>query len=250
MNQKVRELEGVEALFVQPASHDAGTAIGAALQAHRIYEPSTEIEPLANYYLGPDGHAEWPTAASNTVYKKASDKPDPIAVAELLFDGKILAVCRGRSEFGPRALGNRSILAMASDPFLRDRINEEIKRREDFRPFAPVILEQFAEDYFVDCKCSPYMTMTFTATERALQDIPSAIHVDGTARVQTVNAAQNAFLFDVLTEFYKISGVPALLNTSLNIAGDTMALTIEDAWGTFVDGNIDAIVTDAGIVFR
>jgi len=250
MNQKIRELEGVESLFVQPASHDAGTAIGAALQAHRSHEPSTEVQPLLTYYLGPDCHPEWPAAASNSVYKKVSDKPNPNLVAELLFDGKILAVCRGRSEFGPRALGNRSILAMASDPFVRDRINDEIKKREDFRPFAPVILEQFAGDYFVDCECSPHMTMTFTATEKALNDIPSAVHVDGTARVQTVNAAQNAFLFDVLTEFYKISGVPALLNTSLNIAGDTMALTIDDAWGTFVEGNIDAIVIDAGIVCR
>ena len=250
MNQKIRELEGVDSLFVQPASHDAGTAVGAALQAHKHHDPFSEIQPLETYYLGPDCRHGWPVEAFNGGYKKVCDTPDPNIVARLLYEGKILAICRGRSEFGPRALGNRSILAMASDPLIGKRINDEIKNREDFRPFAPVILEQFASDYFIDCKCSPFMTMTFTATVKALQNIPGAIHVDGSARVQTVNATQNAFLFEVLSEFYKISGVPALLNTSLNISGDTMALTVDDAWRTFVAVNIDAIVTDAGIVCK
>lgn len=250
MNQKIRELDCVDSVFVQPASHDAGTALGAALQAHRIRDPFVEIQPLESYYLGPHCGMEWPAEAFDGDFKKLSDRPDPNLVAEMLYEGKILAICRGRSEFGPRALGNRSILAMASDPSVRDRINIEIKRREEFRPFAPVILEQFASNYFVDCISSPHMTMTFTATHLAMQNIPGAIHVDGTARVQTVNAVQNAFLFEVLSAFNKISGVPALLNTSLNMAGDTMALTINDAWRTFIEGKIDALVTDAGVLSR
>lgn len=249
MNQKIRALANINRIFVQPASHDAGTALGSSILAHLDREPTTKIEPLKSYYLGPASSlAKGPARGVSSKMQKG--QPKPTEIAKMLHDGLIVGVCIGRAEFGPRALGNRSILADARDPLTKDRLNLFIKKREDFRPFAPVILEEHASKYFKDCDESPYMTMTFSATETAMENIPGAIHIDGSARVQTVNKRQNPFLFELLCAYHKLSGIPALLNTSLNIAGDAMALSEQDAKGVFERGNLDALVVEDGVFVR
>lgn len=161
-------------------------------------------------------------------------------VAKLLFDKKIVAIFQGRSEAGPRALGNRSMLYTPIDPVGKDHINT-IKGRELFRPLAASILHEHANEWFdmIGIDEAPYMTYSFTAREEKKNLIPSVIHVDGSCRIQTVKRNQNPHYYDLITEFYKISGVPLILNTSLNLAKHPIVETIEHALHTFNNSKID-----------
>jgi carbamoyltransferase len=184
-------------VWIMPNPGDAGSSLGAAALAHGSH--ITWSSP----YLGHDLGGEYPANA---------------ALAEIMKNG-IAPVVNGRAEFGPRALGNRSILADPRDPTIKDKVNR-IKKRELFRPFAPVVLEEYAHEWFDLPSTSPYMQYT----ARCLQPnrIPSVVHRDGTARVQTVNKSQHPGLHKLLTEFYRRTGVPVLLNTSLNIKGQPL----------------------------
>lgn len=161
-------------------------------------------------------------------------------VAQLLADKKVVALFQGRSEAGPRALGNRSMLYTPTDPNGKEHVNV-IKKREFFRPLAASILLEHAESWFdmIGIKESPYMTFSFTCKEDKKSIIPCVIHVDGSCRIQTVTQEQNFHYYNLIKAFYDITGVPLILNTSLNLAGDPLVETIEDAFKTFTQSGID-----------
>ena len=160
-------------------------------------------------------------------------------VAELLANDAIVGWFQGRSEFGPRALGNRSILANPCAEHMKDTLNQKIKFREWFRPFAPVVLEECARDYFDLAQPSPHMVIASPVTRTGL---PAVTHVDNTARLQTVNHEQNTRLHDLLQAWRDQSGVPVLLNTSLNIKGEPIVESPEDAIDTFKRSELDCLV--------
>jgi carbamoyltransferase len=166
----------------------------------------------------------------------------PEVIAGLLAEGKIVALCHGRSEFGPRALGNRSLLADPRRMEMRDTINFKVKRREWFRPFAPAVLAEHLHEWFELDDESPFMLLI--AKVKQPERIPAVSHVDGTARVQTVRERDNPFLHRVISAFHRLTGVPVLLNTSLNGNGEPLVETPADALRFFNEGTIDAVVVN------
>lgn len=163
-------------------------------------------------------------------------------IAENLFNKKIVAIFQGRSEAGPRALGNRSMLYTPTEVEGRDYINT-IKGRELFRPLAASILHEYAHEWFdmMDIDEAPYMTYSFKANPEKANKIPSVIHVDGSCRIQTVKEEQNLHYYKLINAFYELSGVPLLLNTSFNLAGEPIVESIEDALRTFNASKIDIL---------
>lgn len=161
-------------------------------------------------------------------------------VAELLSNKKIVALFQGRSESGPRALGNRSMLYTPTDPNGKDYVNS-VKKREYFRPLAASMMLEYANDWFdmIGIDESPYMTFSFTCKEDKKHIIPCVIHVDGSCRIQTVTQQQNFHYYNLIKAFYDITGVPMVLNTSLNLAGEPLVETIDDTFKTFANSGID-----------
>ncbi len=164
-------------------------------------------------------------------------------VVKNIIDGKIVAIFQGDSEWGPRALGNRSILFDPRNPNAKDIVNK-VKRREWYRPFAGTILLEYVNDYFemLTIKESPYMSYAIPAKQKAKDEVPGIIHVDGTCRIQTVTREQNKHYYDLIEEFYKQTGVPILFNTSFNLAGEPLVETLEDAKDTVKRSDIDLLV--------
>lgn len=232
-------------MFVQPAAGDAGTALGAALCA----EPS-EIRAAAapavmrHAYLGPrygsDSIAELLTGAGVPFQDFRNDEQGLVdAVADALAEGRAVGWFHGRMEFGPRALGARSILADPRRKDMRDRLNSKIKWREEFRPFAPAVPEERAEEFFVMGRTSPFMIDLFKVRR---PDVLGAVtHVDGTARVQTVNAAVAPRYHRLLHRFGELTGVPVLLNTSFNLSDEPVVCTPVDALRTFLRSSLDLL---------
>ena len=165
-------------------------------------------------------------------------------VVKNIIDGKIVAIFQGGSEWGPRALGNRSILFDPRNPDAKDIVNK-VKKREWYRPFAGTILLEHANDYFemVTIKETPYMSYAIPAKQKAKDEVPGIIHVDGTCRIQTVTKEQNKHFYDLIEEFYKQTGVPILFNTSFNLAGEPLVETLEDAKDTVNRSDIDLLYT-------
>ena len=158
----------------------------------------------------------------------------------LIADGNIVGWYQGKMEWGPRALGSRSILADPRKAEMKDILNEKIKHRESFRPFAPSILEEYVSEYFDIDRPSPYML--FVAPVRKPELIPAVTHVDGTGRLQTVNRDTNPLYYDLINEFYKITGVPVIINTSMNVMGEPIVNTPEQAYQMIVKTDMDCIV--------
>jgi carbamoyltransferase len=163
-------------------------------------------------------------------------------VIKNLINGKIVAIFQGASEWGPRALGNRSILFDPRNPNAKDIVNK-VKKREWYRPFAGTIMLEHANDYFemATIKESPYMSFAIPAKQKAIEEVPGIIHVDGTCRIQTVTRQQNKNFYDLIEEFYKQTKVPILFNTSFNLAGEPLVETIEDAIDTVDRSDIDIL---------
>jgi len=166
--------------------------------------------------------------------------------AQLIADGKIVGWYQGRMEWGPRALGNRSILADPRREEMKDILNAKIKHRESFRPFAPSILEEYASEYFDIDIPSPYMLMV--SPVKKPKDIPAVTHIDGTGRLQTVSKSTNQLYYDLISEFYKITGVPVLINTSMNVMGEPIVNTLEQAYQMIVKTDMDYIVMGNNLV--
>ena len=242
MNRKLLEHPLVKEIWVQPAAHDAGTPLGAALEvAKRAGDP---IPPMEHAYLGPEyDDGEIRTALErfgipNRAYPADGSIGGPSGgiverVAELLAAGEVVAWFQGRMEFGPRALGNRSILGNPFAPGTADRINGEIKFREKWRPFCPSIAEHEAPEILDTDHPSPYMTFSFIVNPKWREKIPEAVHVDGSARPQIVTEKLNPRFHSLIQAFARRTGVPVVINTSLNRRGEPMVCSPEDALRTF-----------------
>ncbi|KIF83673.1 carbamoyltransferase family protein [Noviherbaspirillum autotrophicum] len=249
MNARLRDREPFSRVWVQPAAGDAGTALGAALWIDsRQRAGSARRWQMAHAFLGPaygDDEIEQVLQQSKWRYRRAADLSSE--VAQLLMENKVIGWFQGRMEFGPRALGARSILASPLDASMQQRLNQ-IKDREDFRPVAPVVLEEAAADWFVGGGVSPFMVFVYDVRPDQAERIPAVRHVDGTARIQTINREQNAPYYDLLRAFAQRSGVPVLINTSFNTRGEPVVCTPRDALESFCTTPLDALAIGDFIV--
>ena len=239
MNAKIRELDVVDDIYIQPAAHDAGTALGAALEvAVRRGEPSGSV--MDHAFWGPEYSSRVIQSVLDEV-KVPYERPRDIAraTAELLRDGAIVGWFQGRMELGPRALGARSILAHPGIAEMKDRVNAEVKHREGWRPFAPSILEEEAAALVEDACPAPFMLLTFTVRREWRERLTAATHVDGTVRIQTVSARTNARYHQLIEHFRDLTGIPAVLNTSFNDRGEPIVMTPRDALRTFFSTGLE-----------
>jgi len=237
LNKRLIEHPLVKELFVQPAANDSGTSLGAASYVANML--GEDVRPMEHAYLGPE--------YTDEEIKKTLDKfripyrrqADIVKTAsDLLAKGEIVAWFQGRMEYGPRALGNRSILANPSIKGTSDEINARIKFREKWRPFCPSILKEHAGDILDTDHPSPYMTFSFNVKAKWRDRIPEAVHVDGSARPQTVEEKTNPRFYSLLKAFYEKTGIPALINTSLNRRGEPIVCSPEDAINMFYSSGI------------
>ena len=241
MNARVRDHGPFADVWVQPAAGDAGTALGAALWVDYRERNDGRRWTMDHAFLGPaygDDEIERFLRWSKLPYRRPDDIAE--ASAQLLADGKVLGWFQGRMEFGPRALGARSILASPIPADMQARLNE-IKDREDFRPVAPVVLEEKAGAWFRGAGVAPFMLFIFDVLPDKAARIPAVRHVDGTARVQTINRRQNARYYDLLRAFERRTGVPVLVNTSFNTRGEPIVCTPRDAIESYWTSPLDAL---------
>ena len=238
-------------MFVQPASADDGSALGAALHVHRTHGRGERRMRMTMPYWGPDlteASIETGLAARRDVTAQRYDDVDELlsVAAERLAAGEVVAWAQGRLEFGPRALGNRSILGDPRDAKMRDHINELIKQREEFRPFAPAVVSESASEYFEieEGKERYYPHMLFVAQTRPKyrDQLGAVTHVDGSARLQTVDKEENPRFWALLKQFEELTGLPVILNTSFNLKGQPIVKDPEVALETFVVSNLDGLV--------
>jgi carbamoyltransferase len=264
-----------ERIWIQPASGDAGGAIGAALHGwHQITDHprvvSSEIDGMSGAYLGPDfpdPEIEAYLDANDYPHTTIEEQPERAArIAELIADGKVVGLFTGRMEFGPRALGHRSIIGDPRSPSMQSVMNLKIKYRESFRPFAPAVLAERAEEFFDIGVESPYMMLVAPIQEELRasnghqsgdlrewvneirSSIPAVTHVDYSARLQTVNREQSPEFHAILTAFEALTGCPVLINTSFNVRGEPIVCTPEDAYRCFMRTEMDALVLGSHIL--
>jgi carbamoyltransferase len=249
LNAYLRDHGPFKNIWVQPAAGDAGTALGAAMVVDAQQRKTAERDFVMDHaYWGPDFSDEaiekflrW----TKTPYRKMENVARE--TAEILAEDKIIGWYQGRMEFGPRALGSRSILASPISPSMQSRLNE-VKDREDFRPVAPVVLEEDAPEWFDDASYSPFMLFVYRVKEDKAERIPAVRHVDGTARIQTVNETQHPAYYNLLREFKNITGVPVLVNTSFNTLGKPIVCTPRDAIECFWSSPFDALVIGSYLI--
>jgi len=240
MNGKLLRESSFKNIYVQPAANDAGCALGCCYHIYNqlLDEPRKYI--MESAYLGPeysDLHIKNELDSNKITYEYYENIEE--VVANLLAKNKIIGWFQGRMEWGPRALGNRSILASPISLGMQDLVNRSIKFREEFRPFAPSVIEEDANDYFDMHSPSPFMLFLFDVKEKVKASIPAVTHIDGTARVQTVNRKTNPRYYKLLSEFKKVTGVPVLLNTSFNVKGEPIVCNVRDAVRCFYSTGLD-----------
>jgi carbamoyltransferase len=241
LNGSLRDSGLFRNIWIQPAAGDAGTALGAALWVDARQRKGKRNFSMDHPYWGPsftDDEIEKFLKWTKVPYRKMSNVAQE--TASLLADNKIIGWYQGRMEFGPRALGGRSILASPIQAEMQSRLND-IKDREDFRPVAPVVVEEDAAEWFEQGDYSPFMLFVYPVRKDKEDLIPAVKHVDGTARVQTVNRNQHPLYYDLLQEFKKLTGVPVLVNTSFNTRGEPIVCTPRDAIECFWTSPIDAL---------
>ncbi len=243
MNAKLRDSGLFRDIWVQPAAGDAGTALGAALWIDAQERRSDERRYQMNHaFLGPaysDEEIEQFLRWTKVPYRRLNHVVEE--AADLLAADKIIGWYQGRMEFGPRALGARSSLASPIRASMQARLND-IKDREDFRPVAPVVLEEEAPQWFAGAHESPFMLFVYDVLPDKADRIPAVRHVDGTARIQTINRQQNALYYDLVRAFHARTGVPVLINTSFNTRGEPIVCTPRDAVECFWTSPLDALV--------
>ena len=243
MNGRLLRESPFNEIFVQPAAGDDGIAIGGAFQLYHKLTGKPRCFELHDARLGP--------AYGNDAIKEFLDRAKlpyerPASIvgraAELLAQGLIVGWYQDRMEFGPRALGSRSILADPTRPDMKDLINKYVKHREEFRPFAPSCLEEHASEYFEGCTKSPFMLFTYPVINEQRDRVPAITHIDGTARVQTVSKDVNPQYHALIRAFERLRGVPMVLNTSFNVMGEPIVNTPSDAVRCFYATGMDALV--------
>ena len=248
-NGKIVNDSSFNHLWIPPAPSDAGSAIGAVIH-YLVKEKKVRSKVTKNPFLGPmyflDEIKEAIKKTKN--YKFASDTSLRDYVAKKLKEGKVVGWFYGHIEFGSRALGNRSILADPTIEGMKDRINKVIKKREGFRPFAPMVIKDRQDEFFEMTDDIPYMNQVVKVRPEYRDILKAVTHVDGSARVQTVY--KNTAIYDLLKSFEKVSGYPILLNTSFNVKDKTMVLTPKDAVDTFYDTDMDLLVIVNYIIYK
>jgi len=247
-NSKIVNSGEFKHIFVQPAANDAGTSVGAALYVYYLLSHNGQRYSFKDVYLGPS-FTEQDLARELCNYQgriitTRVDCPTSTG-AQLIHDGYLIGWFQGRMEFGPRALGNRSILAAPTDKSVRDLINKKVKFREEFRPFAPAVLSEYKHEYF-ECDSKghllyPFMLSTVKVRPEAVAKIPAVVHVDGTARIQVVEKVNNPLFWKLIKEYHSLSGIPVVLNTSFNIGGEPIVCSIKDAIDSFLHSGLNCI---------
>jgi len=233
----------IDEIYVQPAAGDDGACIGAAYGVYQRLGQKIPSHRVGHTYLG-TAHSDESIESVLRGYKIAYRRVErpALVAAQLLNQNYLIGWFHGRMEFGPRALGNRSILSDPRDVRNRDRVNEAVKFRENWRPFAPSVIEDRGHVYFQDFRPSPYMILSFWATEEGKRRIPAVVHVDGSCRVQSVTQDSNPLYYELLTEFEKLTGVPVVMNTSFNLKGDAIVESPRDAIQTFFTSGLDYLI--------
>ncbi len=248
VNQRLHEIPGVEGVFVFPAMSDEGLPAGAALAESARLQPATSApgtRGLDHVYLGPEfskGEIRSALDAAGVDYSEPADLESE--VAQRLVDGYVVARFDGRMEYGPRALGNRSILYRPDDPSVNAWLNERLSRTE-FMPFAPVTLAEQADDSFENVDgardTARFMTIAFDGTEHVRKTCPGVVHIDGTARPQILNEADNPRYYRILSEFHRRTGISSVVNTSFNLHEEPIVCTPQDAIRAFQIGHLDML---------
>ncbi|WP_442592198.1 carbamoyltransferase family protein [Pedobacter sp. AW31-3R] len=254
-NSQLVEKSGFRKIWIQPAAGDAGGAVGAALAIYHEYLGKERAVPVGkdlmqNALLGPsfpEALVEEILVAHHLSFQKTAPEDFHARVAQYIADGKVVGYFNGRMEFGPRALGSRSILADPRNPDMQSILNRKIKFREGFRPFAPAVLEEFAEAYFGLKAESPYMLFV---GRTSFDDLPAITHLDGTARVQTVNAAEHQDFYQLIHTFYRLTGCPLLINTSFNVMDEPIVCTPADAIRCFQHTHMDVLAIEGYLVLK
>lgn len=248
-NGKILTSGIVDRLFIQPASGDDGACLGAALAPYLDGGGRLPLQRMRHAYWGSESDNAELERVVQTYKLRATRVSDPAkTAAELLADGKIVGWFQGRMEFGPRALGNRSILADPRDPEMNAKVNNAVKFREWWRPFAPSILAEVASKYLASATDSPFMILTAQVKPEKRSVIPSVTHVDGSARPHTVERDINPLYWRLIDEFGKRTGVPIVMNTSFNLRGEPIVCTATDAIRTFFSSGLDVLMLGGFLV--
>ncbi len=274
-NGKILSKTSFKKIFIPPDPGDAGGAMGAALYValnpevvqnrviRRKKHPVIKHKDVAkdfSPYLGPEytRYQVEEVLHKNKLRLKYKYYPDQKKlldkVSDLIIKKQVIGWFQGRMEWGPRALGNRSILADATDPKMRDVLNAKVKHREMFRPFAPVILEEHVKDFFeADWplpKITKYMLMVYPFTEKGKKDIISVVHVNGTGRLQSISKKDNFLYYSLIERYHQKTGIPVIVNTSFNIRGEPIVCTPQNAVDCFLGTDIDNLVIDQFLVSK
>jgi carbamoyltransferase len=254
-NQRVHELEEVDELFIHPAMDDGGLSVGAALGVFVARRPEVAaglVSRLDDVYLGPAFTDEQIRRALEQAGVEGSKEPDVHrAIARRLAAGDVVARFTGRMEYGPRALGGRSILYQTGDPSVNDWLNESLRRTE-FMPFAPATMVEHADERYVGLEGARdparFMTITFDCTEVMARESPGVVHVDGTARPQLVDRETAPDFHRILTEYHALTGIPSLVNTSFNMHDEPIVCSPSDALRAFLQGGLDWLAIEDHLV--
>lgn len=247
LNQKILELNEIDDIYVFPAMSDGGLALGAALYALAKIKRknSSELLPkaLEDVYLGTkylEKEVENILTENKIKYKKMDDPAKDLA--KLIYNNKVVGFFSGRMEYGPRALGSRSIIYAPIDPSVNDWLNKKLNRSE-FMPFAPVTMLEHIKDNYIGVAPDPlaakYMTITYHCTDKMKKDAPACVHIDGTARPQVIKRDDNPYYYDVVSEYYKLSGIPTIINTSFNMHEEPIVESPNDAIRAFFEAELD-----------
>ena len=260
LNGKILQNTPFERMYIHPASGDDGTVVGGALYAANKLNPgfNRDKRVRTHIYMGPefsDNEVQSYLTERGITYKKFNGQRELIEkTAQLLYENKVVGWFQGRMEWGPRALGARSILANPSNPEAQALLNLKVKHREEFRPFAPVVCDDDASEYF-DCDTpmpatTDYMLMVYPIKKQWHEKIPAVTHVDGSGRLQTIKKNHNPLYYELIKEFGRLSSIPILINTSFNIRGEPIVCTPHDAYMCMMGTEIDCLVMEDFLIFR
>ena len=244
----IENLDVIDGVFVQPAANDGGISLGAAIKGAIDLGDDVKIEMIP--YLGPEYSQESiEEALRNSGYDYDIYENIENVIARLLVEGKIVAHYDGRLEFGPRALGNRSLLASPQKYEMLVKMNN-LKGREVWRPLAPAVMYDKQEEVFDSKVFSPHMTKNFNVVLDQIKNLEAITHVDGTARVQSVTREYNERFYNIISEFYELTGIPVVINTSFNIKGEPIVCTPNDAWKCFMHTDMDVLVIGNYLILK
>ncbi len=253
-NGKITKNTPFKNIWAQPAADDAGGALGAALWAEHCVLGRPRSFEMEHAYWGPGfttEEIETFLKSNNIVYKTLNPEEIAAVTAKLIFENNVIGWFQGRMEWGPRALGARSILSNPCNEKMKDILNAKVKHREMFRPFAPVISEEDVHEYFdIDKDDEKFMLFVYPVRQEKRALLPAVTHVDGTGRLQTINQQQNPRYYAVIKEFEKLSNVPVLINTSFNIRGEPIVCTPKDTYRCMMGTGIDYLMIDRFLIAR